>query len=369
MRYIWQDETWPLLRYDTQALATKLAQVSFCLGRFHGALANLGFDMKSEALFQTLSSEIVESAAIEGEMLNREDVRSSVAKRMELTIKDLPQTTSHAIDARVEMMMDATRAWQEPLTKERLFAWHAALFPTGYSGLSKIQVGKFRDDHEGAMRVVSRYGSLERVHFEAPPATSLPQEMEMFLAWLNAEDEQLPALVKVALAHLRFLTLHPFDDGNGRLARTLTEYLLARAEQSEMRFYSLSSQIQKEKADYYAELEHAQRNTLDVTRWVDWFLGLQLRAVAAAEEQLQSILTKARFWQEHASETFNEHQKEMLNRLLDGFEGHLTSSKWAKICKVSQDTASREIRALLNRNILRQVGQGRSTHYLINTQE
>ncbi len=365
MKYIWQDKAWPLLRFDAQALATRLAEVAFGLGRFQGVLGSLGFNLKNEAVFQAVSSEIIESAAIEGESLNRDDVRSSVARRMELTIKDLPQATSHSIDARVEMMLDATRGWRQPMTKARLFSWHAALFPIGYSGLSKIQVGAFRDDSEGAMQVVSRYGSRERVHFEAPPAVRLPQEMEVFLSWLNDDDANLPSLVKVALAHLRFLTLHPFDDGNGRLARALTDYLLAQAEQSEMRFYSLSAQIQKEKSDYYSELEYAQRNTLDVTRWVDWFLGLQMRAVASAEEQLQSILTKARFWQEHATDEFNEHQIAMLNRLLDGFEGHLTSSKWAKICKVSQDTASREIRALVDRNILQQIGQGRSTHYCI----
>ncbi len=365
MKYIWQNESWPRFMYDAQALGAKLADVSFQLGRFQGELSDLGFDFKNEAGFQTLSSEIIESAAIEGETLNRDDVRSSVARRMELTIQNVSQTSSHSIDARVEMMMDATRGWREPMTEKRLLSWHAALFPTGYSGLSKIQAGAFRDDCEGAMRVVSRHGSLERVHFEAPPAACLAQEVVSFLVWLNMTEAHLPALVKVAMAHLYFLTLHPFDDGNGRIARALTEYLLARMEQSEWRFYSLSAQIQKEKSDYYTELEHAQRHTLDVTRWVDWFLGLQLRAVKFAESQLAMILTKARFWRDHSTCAFNEHQREILNRLLDGFEGHLTSSKWAKICKVSQDTASREIRALVDGNVLQQVGHGRTTHYLL----
>ncbi len=365
MRYIWQDDAWPVFTYDVQALAVKLAEASFQLGRFQGELSNLGFDLKSEAVFHAVSSEIIESAAIEGESLNREDVRSSVARRMELAIKDLPHTSSHAVDARVEMMMDATRGWRAPMTRPRLCAWHAALFPTGYSGLSKIQAGRLRDDSEGPMRVVSRHGSLERVHFEAPPATALKKEMSSFLDWLNASQEHLPPLVKVAMAHMRFLTLHPFDDGNGRLARALTEYLLAQMERSDLRFYSLSAQIQKEKSDYYAELEHAQRHTLDVTRWVEWFLGLHMRAVASAEELLATILAKARFWREHAHDVLNEHQKDMLNRLLDGFDGHLTSSKWAKICKVSQDTASREIQTLVGRNILRQVGKGRTTHYVL----
>ncbi len=365
MRYIWQDGAWSTFTYDGQALATKLAEASFQLGRFQGELSTLGFELKNEAVFHAVSSEIIESAAIEGESLNRADVRSSVARRMDLALKDLSHAPSHAVDARVEMMMDATRGWRAPMTLPRLFAWHAALFPTGYSGLSKIRVGHLRDDSEGAMRVVSRHGSLERVHFEAPPAPALEKEMASFLAWLNAPQENLPQLVKVAMAHVWFLTLHPFDDGNGRMARALTEYLLARMEQSDLRFYSLSAQIQKEKSDYYAELEHAQRHTLDVTRWVAWFLGLHMRAVTAAEELLATILAKARFWREHAHAALNEHQKEMLNRLLDGFDGHLTSSKWAKICKVSQDTASREIQMLVGRNILLQVGKGRTTHYVI----
>ena len=216
------------------------------------------------------------------------------------------------------------------------------------------------------MQVVSRHGSLLRVHFEAPPAVRLEQEVGDFLSWVNAED-QTPLLVKVALAHLRFLTLHPFEDGNGRLARTLTEWMLAKGERNGLRFYSLSSQIQKEKDDYYAEIEHAQRNSLDVTRWVAWFAGCHGRAVDSASERLSSILRKAHFWRTHADENQNDHPRQMLNRLLDGFEGNLTSSKWAKMCKVSQDTASREINALISRGLLRQEGAGRSTHYLIKT--
>ena len=250
------------------------------------------------------------------------------------------------------------RAW--PALK-----WDAALFPTGYSGLVRIKAGAFRGDEEGPMRVVSRRGMLERVHFEAPPASRLAAEMSDLLKWLGAADADVPPLAMIAVAHLRFLTLHPFDDGNGRIARALTEYLLARMERSGLRFYSLSSQIQAEKADYYKELEHAQRGSVDVTRWVVWFLGLFARAVSASEVSLGAILAKARFWRNHAQNTFNAHQTEMLNRLLDGFTGNLTSSKWAKICKVSQDTASREIKALLECGILVQRGAGRSTHYVI----
>ena len=365
MKWIWQQSAWPALKWDAAAIATALSDAVFCQGRFLGKLSEIGFDVQSTVGFEALSAEIVNSAAIEGETLNRDDVRSSVARKMELVVKDLSSSTSHEVDARVEMMMDATRGWAKPMTAKRLKSWHAALFPTGYSGLVRVRAGKFRNDADGAMRVVSRYGSLERVHFEAPPAGRLKDEVSGFLKWLGGCDAATPPLVKVAIAHLRFLTLHPFDDGNGRIARALTEYLLARTEQSGQRFYSLSSQIQKEKSSYYEELEHAQRNTLDITRWVEWFLGLYVRAVAASEESLQLVLAKARFWRSHSQSDFNPHQREMLNRLLDGFTGNLTSSKWAKICKVSQDTASREIRALMENGILEQVGAGRSTHYKI----
>ena len=364
MKYIWQLNAWPALRFDAAAIAPALSEAAFRQGRFLGRLSEIGFGVQSTAGFEMLSSEIVDSAAIEGETLNRDDVRSSVARRMELVVKDLPASPSRAIDARVEMMLDATRGWDRPMTLKRLKSWHAALFPTGYSGLVRVRAGAFRNDAEGPMRVVSRHGSLERVHFEAPPAARLKDEMPRFLKWLgDGADGGEPPLVKIALAHLRFLTLHPFDDGNGRLARALTEHLLARMERNGLRLYSLSSQIQREKAAYYGELEHAQRNSLDVTRWVDWFLGLYARAIASSETALEAVLAKARFWRNHAQDDLNPHQREMLNRLLDGFTGNLTSSKWAKICKVSQDTASREIRALIDGGILEQVGAGRSTHY------
>lgn len=260
--------------------------------------------------------------------------------------------------------MDATRGWDRPMTRKRLLAWHAALFPTGYSGLSPIKVAAFRDESAGPMQVVSRRGSLLRVHFEAPPADCLRTEMAALLKELNADSGE-PLLVRVALFHLRFLTLHPFEDGNGRLARTLTEWMLARGERSARRFYSLSAQIQREKDVYYAELEHAQRNSLDVTQWIAWFVQCHRRAIESAQVRLESILAKARFWQTQCAAKFNAHQHEMLNRLLDGFEGNLTSSKWAKICKVSQDTASREIADLVSRCILKQEGSGRSTHYVL----
>lgn len=365
MKYIHQRKDWPNWRWDAAVVAGPLAELSLALGKFVGRLSSLGFAVQQDAVHEMLSTEILESAAIEGERLNREDVRSSVAKRMELVLSAPAAATTHATEARVDMLLDATRRWREPMTLQRLCAWHAALFPTGYSGVTQIAVARLRDDEQGAMQVISRHGMLERVHFTAPTAAVLPGEMARFLAWVNDEASDMPWLVKTALAHLWFLTLHPFDDGNGRLARALTEYLLAKGEQSELRFYSLSAQIQQEKPDYYNELERAQRGEMDVTRWVAWFLGCHLRAIQSAEARLAGVLAKADFWREYAQAPFTATQRKIINLLFDGFEGHLTTSKWAKICKVSQDTALREISALVAQGVLQQVGQGRSTHYVL----
>jgi len=361
MRYIYQQKDWPKFRWGSAELAAELEAASFAIGKFSGRLAAIGFEMRSDAVCETLSAEILNSAAIEGERLNRDDVRSSMAKRMEIVLSGTKRAISHEAEARADMMIDATRNWEAPLTLQRLFSWHAALFPTGYSGLSKIAVGRFRDDSDGPMRVVSRHGMRERVHFVAPDAATLPGEIKRLISG----DRETPWLVRAALAHLWFLTLHPFDDGNGRLARALTEYLLAKGERSAMRFYSLSAEIQTEKDAYYDEIERAQRGTLDVTRWIRWFLGCHRRAVNAAVVRLKSILAKAEFWNAHASDELTANQRAMLNRLFDGFKGNLTSSKWAKICNVSQDTASRAINALVAKDILRREGQGRSTHYVL----
>ena len=366
MRFVHQLPDWPHFSWDSAAIESLLSEASFELGKFSGRLASLGFDEQRKAVCETLSAEILNSAAIEGERLNRDDVRSSVARRMEIVLSSSDRTTTHESEARADLMLDATRNWAKPITKRRLFSWHAALFPTGYSGLVKIAVGRLRDDKAGPMRVVSRHGMLERVHFVAPEASRLVEEMDLFLDGVNKPKPSTPWLVSAAIAHLWFLTLHPFDDGNGRLARALTEYLLAKGEKSQMRFYSLSAQIQKEKDRYYEELELAQRSTLDVTRWVSWFLACHLRAVKAAESQLASILAKADFWRKHQADELSANQRKMLNMLFDGFDGNLTSSKWAKICKVSQDTASRDINSLIAKDILRQEGQGRSTHYVLN---
>jgi Fic family protein len=365
VRYIHQQKDWPKFSWSAAEVEAQLAESSFELGKFLGRLSSIGFEVQNEAVCEMLSAEMLNSAAIEGERLNRDEVRSSVARRMEIEFSAAKNVVSHESEARADMMLDAVRNWDKPMTKERLFSWHAALFPTGYSGLAKIAVGVFRDDVQGPMRVVSHRGMMERVHFVAPPADRLFDETARFLDFVNATKGGISWLVKAAIAHLWFLSLHPFDDGNGRLARALTEYLLAKGEESSMRFYSLSVQIQKEKDAYYEELERAQRGTLDVSRWVNWFLGCHLRSVKSAEAQLATILAKADFWREHSGAELNANQRKILNKLFDGFEGNLTSSKWAKICKVSQDTASREINILVNKGILKLQGRGRSTHYVL----
>ena len=364
-KYVYEHSDWPNWRWNATEISEVLCSAALELGKFFGRLSSIGFAVQMEAVHEMLSTEILESAAIEGERLNRDDVRSSVAKRMEIVLSSVPSVTSHASEARADMLLDATRNWAEPMTLQRLYSWHAALFPTGYSGLTKIAVARLRDDADGPMRVVSRRGIMERVHFAAPSAATLADEMARFIVWVNSDVSGMPWLVKTALAHLWFLTLHPFDDGNGRLARTLTEHLLAKGEKSHLRFYSLSSQIQKEKSDYYDELERAQRSSMDATRWVKWFLACHLRAVKSAEVQLSGILAKAEFWRIHADDSLTANQRKVINMLFDGFKGNLTSSKWAKMCKVSQDTASREINALVAKGILRQEGRGRSTHYLL----
>ena len=363
MPYIYQRPDWPDFTWNSAELEGALSEASFRLGRFLGRLSGIGFELRNEAGLEALTGEILESARIEGEMLNRDDVHSSVARRMEIVLAQPARAGSRETEARAEMMMDATRNWAAPMTEERLFSWHAALFPTGWSGLIRVRAGAFRTDETGPMQVVSRHGAAERVHFEAPPAAALPAETARLLAWLNDDAGAPQPLVRAALAHLRFLTLHPFEDGNGRLARALTEWVLARTERSGMRFYSLSARIQKEKSAYYDELERAQRGTMDATRWVGWFAGCHARAVADAEQTLAAIFRKADFWRRHAGDGIAPGPRDILNRLLDGFEGNLTSGKWAKIRKVSQDTASREIGALVGAGILARRGRGRATHY------
>lgn len=363
--YIWQASDWPSWRYDLAALAGPMAEVSRAQGLLMGRLADVGMALRDQASLAVLTEDVVKSSEIEGEHLNVESVRSSIARRLGVDIGALAPVDRHA-EGVVEMVLDATANRDASVSRERLFGWHAALFPTGYSGLVRITVGGWRDDASGPMQVVSGPVGRRRVHFEAPPAVHLETETSRFLDWINRASDE-PPLIKAGLGHLWFVTLHPFDDGNGRIARAIGDLLLARADGSPQRFYSLSAQIQRERKAYYDILEHTQKGTLDVTAWLAWFLKTLHRAVDQAQHTLDAVLTKARFWQRFAGAPINARQIKLLNRLLDGFDGKLTSSKWAAIAKCSTDTALRDINELLVYGVLRKSGAGgRSTSYELN---
>lgn len=360
--YIWQRPDWPLFTWDEGALATSLGQVSRAQGQLLGKMEAIGFDLRDEAHLRTLTLDVLKSSEIEGERLAPDQVRSSVARRLGLPIAGLVESDAKA-DGVVEMTLDATGKHEEKLTVQRLQAWHTALFPTGRSGMSAISVGAWRDDSEGPMQVVSGPIGREKVHFEAPPANRVPHEIAKFLKWFNSAEET-DGILKAGLAHLWFVTIHPFDDGNGRIARAITDMALSRSDQSRQRFYSMSSQTCSERANYYRTLEWTQKGELDVTAWQKWFLACLGRAIANAEETLSSVLAKARFWERFATEVLNQRQIKVLNRLLDGFEGKMTTSKWARIAKCSQDTAHRDILNLIERGALQKNPQGgRSTSY------
>lgn len=366
--YLWQDADWPHWRFDLAALAGPLADVSRAQGLLMGRLRDVGMPLRDQASLSALTEDVVKTSAIEGEVLNVESVRSSIARRIGVDIGALAPVDRH-VEGVVEMVLDATANCHSPVTRDRLFGWHAALFPTGYSGMSRISVGAWRTDADGPMQVVSGPIGRQRVHFEAPPATRLEADTGAFLAWLNGAPHgaglhAMPPLLRAGLAHLWFVTLHPFDDGNGRIARAIGDLLLARADGSPQRFYSLSAQIQRERNAYYAILEQTQKGSMDVTQWLAWFLATLHLAVDQAHGVLDGVLAKTRYWQRWAAEPLNERQSRMLNRLLDGFEGKLTTRKWAAIAKCSPDTALRDITDLLNRNLLRKTDAGgRSTSY------
>ncbi len=360
--YIWQADDWPNWRYDLAALAPHLAEVSRAQGLLLGRLADVGMALRNEACLAALTDDVVKTSEIEGEHLDVESVRSSIARRLGVDIGALAPAERH-VDGVVDMVLDATVNCHAPLSFERIFGWHAALFPTGYSGLSRITVAAWREDANGPMQVVSGPIGRQRVHFEAPPAHVLSAETGRFLDWVNG-DCSSPPLIKAGLGHLWFVTLHPFGDGNGRIARAIGDLLLARADGSPQRFYSLSAQIQRERKAYYDILEQTQKSTLDVTGWLSWFLQALQRAVVQAQETLDAVLMKAQFWRRLAGTPMNERQVKLLNLLLDGFEGKLTSGKWAKIAKCSPDTALRDINELVTRGALRKSGAGgRSTSY------
>jgi Fic family protein len=360
--YLHQLRDWPQFTWDQHRLAGQLAAVRHRQGRLIGRMQGLGLALRQEAVLQTLTEDVLKSSEIEGEVFDKEEVRSSIAHRLGMDAAGLPSVDRN-VEGVVEMMLDATQKFGEPLTSERLLAWHASLFPAGRSGMRKILVGRWRDDRSGPMQVVSGAEGREHVHYEAPAAARLDADIKAFLDWLNSEGDIDPVL-KAALAHLWFVTVHPFDDGNGRIARAIADMALARSEDSPQRFYSMSAQIRLERNTYYDMLESTQKGDLDVTPWMEWFLGCLDRAFDGAEKTLAIVFRKAEFWKRHSATPFNERQHDIVNRLLDGFDGNLTSSKWAIIEKCSADTALRDITDLLQRGLLRKnEGGGRSTSY------
>ena len=362
-RYIHQLADWPRFYWDHEALASPLAEIRHRQGRLLGRMEGLGFSLQKEAELETLTLDVLKSSEIEGERLDADQVRSSIARRLGLATAGTV-ATERDVEGVVEMMLDATQNLHEPLSDERLFGWHAALFPSGRSGMRKIIFGAWRDDARGPMQVVSGPVGKEKVHYEAPAAPLLDEEMYRFLERANRADGKTDAVLRAALAHLRFVTIHPFDDGNGRIARAIADWQLARSEGSAQRFYSMSAQIRLERNDYYDILERTQKGTLDITPWLEWFLACLGRAFDATDTTLAAVLHKARFWEKHARVAMNDRQRDMVNRLLDAFSGKLTTTKWAKLAKFSHDTALRDIQHLIEHGVLKKdAGGGRSTSY------
>ncbi len=360
--YIHENDNWTDFVWDEKQVSLKLAETRNLQGRLLGKMESLGFDLQDEAVLNTLTIEIVKSSEIEGEVLDLEQVRSSIARRLGIELAGAIESERH-IDGIVEMMLDATQRYQLPLTKERLFGWHSALFPTGWSNMYKITVADWRKDTTGPMQVVSGPMGKEKVHYQAPDSDRIEDEMRKFINWVEKETTVDPVL-KAAVSHLWFVTIHPFEDGNGRITRAITEMLLARSDDSVKRFYSMSSQIRLERKQYYEKLEKTQKGSSEITEWILWFLECLDNAFYSTTDALAKILQKADFWKIHSKTIINERQQKMLNRLLDGFTGKLTTSKWGKICKCSQDTALRDIQDLIEKDILQKESSGgRSTNY------
>lgn len=360
--YIHQRKDWPNFKWNDAKLAPMLAEVRHLQGRLLGRMEALGFNLREEATLHTLTEDVIKTSEIENERLDKDQVRSSIARRLGIDIAG-SASKDRNVEGIVEVMMDATRNYDKKLTDQRLFSWHGALFPTGRSGLNKIIVGKLRTKESGLMEVVSGAYGREKVHYAAPAYSRLKKEMLTFLKWFENVQNSEPVL-KAALAHFWFVSIHPFDDGNGRIARAIADMQLSRSEKSNQRFYSMSSQIQKERSDYYNVLEACQKGNMDITAWMEWFLPCLKRAIGNAEGTLEAVLTKAMFWKNNADKSFNDRQRKVINLLLDGFEGKLTSSKWAKITKCSQDTAGRDINYLIDKDVLvKDEAGGRSTSY------
>jgi len=360
--YVYQKEEWPHFTWDSKTIESQLGEVRNLQGRLIGKMDALGFDLRNEANLKTLTNEIVKSHEIEGEFLNPEEVRSSIAVQLGIKTLGLVES-SRSIDGVVEMMLDVTQKYESPLTEDRLFGWHNCLFPTSRSGMLKILVGQWRDDSTGPMQVISGPLGKERIHFQAPAAFNLKEEMNHFISWINTETKEDP-VIKAGIAHFWFITIHPFEDGNGRIARAITELMLCRSDDLSQRFYSMSSQIIRERKSYYRILEKSQKGSLDITSWLEWFLYSLQKSLTLAEQILENVLKKHTFWTAQINTRFNDRQKKILNKLFDGFEGKLSSSKWAKINKCSRDTALRDIQDLEKKGILRKTDEGgRSTNY------
>ncbi len=360
--YIHQKDNWPNFTWLNDELVNLLSEARNLQGRLIGRMESLGFDLKNEAILETLTLDVLKSAEIEGEILNPEQVRSSIAQRLGMEFAG-SLVSDRNVDGMVDMMIDATKNCYKPLTANRLFDWHAALFPMGRSGIFKITVADWRKDKTGPMQVVSGAEGREKVHFQAPDAKLIETEMTSFLKWFNKNDKT-DLVIKAAVAHLWFVTIHPFQDGNGRITRALTDMLLARSDGSNQRFYSMSAQIRIERKQYYEILEKTQKGDLDITEWIKWFLKCLINALKSTDKILTRVLFKANFWNEHSKTIINERQKRLINKLLDGFDGKLTSMKWAKIAKCSKDTAIRDINDLIGKDILqKESAGGRSTNY------
>ena len=361
-KYIYQHEEWPDFIWDIETLSNLLADVRNTQGKLTGKMEALGFNLQNEAFLETLTADVLKSNEIEGIVLDKQAVRSSIAHRLGIDAGGLPPSDRN-IEGIVDVMFDATGNFEEPLTKERLFGWHYAMFPMGRSGMYEITVGSWRNDSTGPMQVVSGAMDKEKIHYEAPPAELIDNEITVFLNWFNKKPDIDPVL-KAGIAHLWFVTLHPFEDGNGRITRAITDMLLARSDGLPRRFYSMSSQIQKQRKSYYEILERTQKGKLDITEWINWFLNTLRKAIMNSEDTLSLITRKHRFWNTYGTRIKNERQKRLLNKLLEGFTGNLTTSRWAKIAKCSQDTALRDIQDLIDKGILVQSSSGgRSTKY------
>ncbi len=360
--YIYQKDNWPNFKWNSDEFVNLLSEARNLQGRLFGKMESLGFELRDEAILETLTLDVLKSAEIEGELLNPEQVRSSIAQKLGMEFAGA-FVSDRNVDGMVEMMIDATQNYFKPLTADRLFDWHAALFPMGRSGIFKITVADWRKDTSGQMQVVSGAAGREKVHFQAPDANLIEMEMTRFLKWFN-EENKIDLVIKAAIAHLWFVTIHPFQDGNGRITRTLTDMLLAQSDKSTQRFYSMSAQIRIERKEYYEILEKTQKGELEITEWIKWFLSCLINALKETDNILNRVLFKAHFWSKYSKTIINERQKKVLNKLIDGFEGNLTSMKWAKIAQCSKDTAIRDINDLINKDVLqKKLAGGRSTNY------